>query len=137
LVTETDRLQRLKTRLEFNRAAVKNSELLKEGEDSLGNVRALAADAQHLASDLSDFGVMLPHSPRVEEQAMRKGFSYPVLGVWQVAGISNAERQTRGRIFIAEAPIGVPPSGVLVTQPPAPVAVPPSGVLQPTAANPQ
>ena len=67
---------------------------------------------------------------------MRKGVSYPILGVGQVAETSNAERQTRGRIYIAEAPITVP-SGVLVTQPPAPVAVLPSGVLQPTAADPQ
>jgi hypothetical protein len=137
LVTEIDRLQELKARLEFNRAAVQNSELLKEGEVSLDNIQALTADAQHLASDLSDFGATLPHSPRLEEPAMRKRVSYPVLAVGQVAGTSNAERQTRGRIFIAEAPIRVPPSGVLVTQPPAPVAVLPSGVLQPTAADPQ
>jgi opacity protein-like surface antigen len=65
---------------------------------------------------------------------MRRRVSYLALGVVLVAGTSNAQNQTHGPIFIAQAPVTVPPSGVLVTQPPAPVAVPPSGVLvtQPT-----
>jgi outer membrane immunogenic protein len=46
-----------------------------------------------------------------------------------LAGTSIAQGQTYGPIFMAEAPVTVPPSGVLVTPPPAPVAVPPSGVL--------
>jgi uncharacterized phage infection (PIP) family protein YhgE len=134
LVTEIDRLQELKTRLEFNRAAAQSSELLKESEVSLDNIQALTIDAQHLARDLSDFGAMLPHSP--QEPAMKQRVSHPVLGVGR-AGTSNTERQTRGRIFIAETPITAPPSGVLMAQPPAPVVVLPSGVLQPRATNAQ
>ncbi len=133
LVAEIDRLQELKTRLEFNRAATHNSELLKEVEDSLDDIQALTTDTQRLASDLSDFDAMPPHWP--QQPAVTKTVLHPVLGVAQVNGTSNAERRMRARIFIAEAPITAPSSGVLLTQPPAPVAVLPSGVLQPMAAN--
>jgi len=66
---------------------------------------------------------------------MRKSVSCLALGVGLVAGTLNAQGQTHGPTFVA--PVPVPPSGVLVTQPPAPVAVPPSGVLvtQPPAAR--
>jgi outer membrane immunogenic protein len=60
---------------------------------------------------------------------MRNSVSCLALGVWLVAGTLIAHGQTPGRIIIAQAPVTVPPSGVLVTQSPAPVAVPPSGVL--------
>ena len=60
LVTEIDRLQELKIRLEFNHAAVHSGELLKEGEASVDNIQTLIADAQRLASDLCDFGATLP-----------------------------------------------------------------------------
>ena len=60
---------------------------------------------------------------------MRNRVSCLVLGVGLVAGTSSAQGQTHGPIFAAEAPVTVPSSGVLVTQPPAPVVVPPSGVL--------
>jgi opacity protein-like surface antigen len=61
---------------------------------------------------------------------MRKRASHLALGVVLVAGTTNAQGQTHGPIFIVEAPVPVPSSGVLVTTPPlAPVAVPPSGVL--------
>jgi len=52
-----------------------------------------------------------------------------VLGVGLLAGTSIAHGQTPMPTLVAQAPVTVPPSGVLVTQPPAPVAVPPSGVL--------
>ena len=141
LVTEIDRLQELKIRLEFNHAATHSGELLKEGEVSVDNIQTLTTDAQRLASDLCDFGATLPvtHCARLQEPAMRKRASYLALGVGLVVGTSNAQGQTHLPIFIAEASVVAPPSGFLVTQPPAPVAVPPSGVLitQPTAANPQ
>jgi outer membrane immunogenic protein len=60
---------------------------------------------------------------------MGKRVSYLAFGVGLLAGASIAQGQTHGPIFIAEAPVTVPSSGVLVTQSPAPVAVPPSGVL--------
>jgi outer membrane immunogenic protein len=60
---------------------------------------------------------------------MRKSVSCLALGVGLVAGTLNAQGQTHGPTFVAQPPVTVPPSGVLVTQPPAPVAVPPSGVL--------
>jgi hypothetical protein len=141
LVTEIDRLQELKIRLQFNHTAAHSGELLKEGEVSIDNVQTLSADAQRLASDLCDFGATLPvtHCARLQEPAMRKRASYLALGVGVVVETSNAQGQTHLPIFIAEASVVAPPSGVLVTQPPAPVAVPPSGVLisQPTAAKPQ
>ena len=59
---------------------------------------------------------------------MKKRGSYLALGVGLVAGTANAQGETQP-IFIAEAPVTVPPSGVLMAQPPAPVAMPPSGVL--------
>jgi hypothetical protein len=140
LVTEIDRLQELKIRLQFNHTAAHSGELLKEGEVSIDNVQTLSADAQRLASDLCDFGATLPvtHCARLQEPAMRKRASYLALGVGVVVETSNAQGQTHLPIFIAEASVVAPPSGVLVTQPPAPVAVPPSGVLitEPTAANP-
>jgi hypothetical protein len=59
---------------------------------------------------------------------MKKRGFYLAFGVGLVAGTANAQGETQP-IFIAEAPVTVPPSGVLMTQPPAPVAMPPSGVL--------
>ena len=138
LVTEIDRLQELKIRLEFNHAAVHSGELLKEGEISVGNIQTLTADAQRLAGTLCDFGAApVAHCTRPHEPATRKRASYPAFGAGLVAGTSYAPGQTHLPTFIAEAPVVAPPSGVLVTQPLAPVAVPLSGVLitQPTAAN--
>jgi hypothetical protein len=68
---------------------------------------------------------------------MRKRASNPAFGAGLIAGTSSAQGQAHLPIFIAEAPVVAPPSGVLVTQPLAPVAVPLSGVLitQPTATN--
>jgi hypothetical protein len=60
---------------------------------------------------------------------MRRSVSCLALGVGLLVGSLNAQGQTHGPIFLAQAPVTVPPSGVLPTQPPAPVAVPPSGVL--------
>jgi hypothetical protein len=141
LVTEIDRLQELKIRLQFNHTAAHSGELLKEGAVSVDNVRTLSADAQRLASDLCDFGatLLVTHCARLQEPAMRKKASYLALGVGVVVETSNTQGQTRLPIFIAEASVVASPSGVLVTQPLAPVAVPPSGILitQPTAANPQ
>jgi hypothetical protein len=60
---------------------------------------------------------------------LRKRVVCLVLGVGLLAGTSIAHGRTPKPTLVAQAPITVPPSGVLVTQPPAPVAVPPSGVL--------
>ena len=61
LVTEIDRLQELKVRLEFNPAAAQNREAtLKEGEVNLDHIKALTANAQQLASDLNNFGGTVP-----------------------------------------------------------------------------
>jgi hypothetical protein len=140
LVTEIDRLQQLKARLEFNPAAAQNGELLNDSEVSIDNIQTLTGDAHRLASDLSDFGATTPvaHRTRFQEPPMRKRVSYLAPGVGLVAGTPNAQGETHLPIFIAEAPVTAPPSGVLVTQLPAPVAVPPSGVLitRPTAPAP-
>src|SRR5271163_3818449 len=68
---------------------------------------------------------------------MRKSVSCLALGVGLVAGTLNAQGQTHGPTFVAQPPVTVPLSSVLVTQPPAPVAMPPSGVpvTQPRAAR--
>jgi hypothetical protein len=60
---------------------------------------------------------------------MKNGVSYLALGVGLLTGTLFAYGQTPSPMLLAQAPVTVPPSGVLVTQPPAPVAVPPSGVL--------
>ena len=60
---------------------------------------------------------------------MRRSVSCLTLGVGLVVGTLNAQGQTHGPIIVAQAPVTVPPSGVLPSHPPAPVAVPPSGVL--------
>jgi hypothetical protein len=59
-----------------------------------------------------------------------------VLGVGLLAGTLIAHAQTPRPTLVAQAPVTVPPSGVLMTQPPAPVAVPPSGALV-TQPNPE
>lgn len=56
-----------------------------------------------------------------------------VLGVGLLAGTSIAHAQSPMPNRVAQAPVTVPPSGALVTEPPAPVVVPPSGVLVPPA----
>ena len=60
---------------------------------------------------------------------MKSGVSYLTLGIGLLTGPLFAYGQTPGPTLVAQAPVTVPPSGVLVTQPPAPVPVPPSGVL--------
>jgi hypothetical protein len=69
LVTEIDRLQELKVRLEFNPAAAQNREALKEGEVNLDHIKALTADAQQLASDLNNFGGTVPVAATTSEAA--------------------------------------------------------------------
>jgi len=66
---------------------------------------------------------------------MRRSVSCLTLGVGLVVGTLNAQGQTHGPTIVAQAPVTVPPSGVLPSHPPAPVAVPPSGILMtpPTA----
>jgi hypothetical protein len=137
LVTEIDRLQELKIRLQFNHTAAHSGELLKAGEVSIDNIQTLSADAQRLASDLCDFGATLPvtHCARLQEPAMSKRASYLALGVGLVVGTSNAQGQPHLPIFIAEASVVAPPSGVLVTQPPARRQPPSGSDTQSTAAN--
>jgi len=60
---------------------------------------------------------------------MRRSVSCLTLGVGLVVGTLNAQGQTHGPTIVAQAPVTVPPSGILPSPPPAPVAVPPSGVL--------
>jgi hypothetical protein len=67
--------------------------------------------------------------PTKKEPVMKNGVSYLALGVGLLTGTLFAYGQTPSPTAVAQAVATVPPSGVLVTQPPAPVAVPPSGVL--------
>ena len=67
---------------------------------------------------------------------MRNSVLCLVLGVGLLAGTLIAHGQTPMPTLVAQAPVTVPPSGVLVTQPPAPVPIPPSGVLV-TQPNPE
>jgi hypothetical protein len=109
-----------------------------EGKVSVENIQTLTADARRLAGALCDFGATsVAHCARPQEPAVRKRASHPAFGAGLMAGTSNTRGQTHLPIFIAEAPVVAPPSGVLVAQPLAPVGVPLSGVLttQPTAAN--
>ena len=59
---------------------------------------------------------------------MKSGLSYLARAVL-LTGTLIAYGQTPSPTAVAQSPVTAPPSGVLVTQPPAPVAVPPSGVL--------
>jgi hypothetical protein len=52
LVTQIDRLEKLKIQLEFNRAAAQIGEAVKDGEVSLDNIRTITEDAQRIAADL-------------------------------------------------------------------------------------
>jgi hypothetical protein len=56
-----------------------------------------------------------------------KGASYFALGVGLLT--ETALGQTPSQTLVAQVTGSVPPSGVLITPPPAPVAVPPSGAL--------
>ena len=58
-----------------------------------------------------------------------KGASYFALGVGLLTETAIALGQTPSQTLVAQVTGSVPPSGVLITPPPAPVAVPPSGVL--------
>jgi hypothetical protein len=66
---------------------------------------------------------------KFQEPAMKNCVSYLALGIWLAAGSLSANSQTRPPTVVAQAPVTVPPSGVLLTPPPAPAVVPPSGVL--------
>ena len=61
---------------------------------------------------------------------MKIGVPYLALGIGLLTGTLFAFGQTPHPMLVAQAPASVPPSGLLITQPPAPVAVPPSGVLE-------
>jgi outer membrane immunogenic protein len=65
----------------------------------------------------------------LEEQAHPSGIPVLDRGAALAFGYGGFLGYNTLRIIVAQAPVTVPPSGVLVTQSPAPVAVPPSGVL--------
>jgi hypothetical protein len=52
LVTQIDRLEKLKIQLEFNRTAAQIGDAVKDGVVSLDNIQAIAEDAQRIAADL-------------------------------------------------------------------------------------
>ena len=57
------------------------------------------------------------------------GVSYLALGIGLLTETSFALGQVAGQMTVAQVTGSVPPSGVLITPPPAPVGVPSSGVL--------
>jgi hypothetical protein len=56
LVTQIDRLEELKIQLEFNRTVTQISDVVKSGEISFDNIKAITLDAQRIAADLDGFG---------------------------------------------------------------------------------
>jgi hypothetical protein len=52
LVTQIDRLEKLKIQLEFNHTAAQIGEAVKDGEVSLDNIQAIIEDAQRIAADI-------------------------------------------------------------------------------------
>jgi hypothetical protein len=60
---------------------------------------------------------------------MKSGVSCVALGLGLLTETLFALGQTSSPTFVAQGPSSAPPSGVLMTPPPAPVSVPPSGVL--------
>ena len=55
LVTQIDKLEKLKIQLEFNRTVAQIDEVVKGGEVSLDNMQAITEDAQRIAADLDGF----------------------------------------------------------------------------------
>jgi hypothetical protein len=66
------------------------------------------------------------------EPIMKSGAYYLALGIGLLSETSFASQQRPSPTLVAQVTGTVPPSGVLITPPPAPVAVPPSGVLATT-----
>jgi hypothetical protein len=60
---------------------------------------------------------------------MKGGVSCVAFGFGLLPETLFASGQTTSPTFVAQGPSSAPPSGVLMTPPPAPVLVPPSGVL--------
>jgi hypothetical protein len=56
LLTQIDRLEKLKIQLEFNRSAAQIGEAVKDGVVSLDNIQAITEDAQRIAADFDGFG---------------------------------------------------------------------------------
>jgi DNA repair exonuclease SbcCD ATPase subunit len=56
LVAQIDRLERLRDRLRYTRAASEVEAFVKNARSYLDHVKAIADDAQHLASGLENFG---------------------------------------------------------------------------------
>jgi len=56
LITQIDRLAKLKVQLEFNRGAGQVGESVKGGQASLDSIQAITATAQRFANDLDGFG---------------------------------------------------------------------------------
>ena len=69
LVTQIDRLEELKIRLEFNRTAAQIGEAVKGGEVSLDNIEAITAEAQRIAADLDLHRAPNPNQPLAEPEA--------------------------------------------------------------------
>ena len=63
------------------------------------------------------------------QQRRSASMSYLALGIGLLTETSFALGQTPSPMLVAQVTGSVPPSGVLITPPPAPVAVPPAGVL--------
>jgi hypothetical protein len=60
---------------------------------------------------------------------MKTGLPHLAVGIGLLAETSLAIGQAPSQMLVAQVTGAVPPSGVLLTPPPAPVSVPPSGVL--------
>jgi hypothetical protein len=52
LVTQTDRLEKLKTQLKFNHTAAQIGEVVKDGVVSLNNLQSISENAQRIVADL-------------------------------------------------------------------------------------
>ena len=63
------------------------------------------------------------------EQGRSASMPYLALGIGLLTETSFTLGQTPSPTLVAQVTGSVPPSGVLITPPPAPVAVPPSGVV--------
>ena len=52
LVTQIDRLEKLKTQLKFNHTAAQIGEAVKDGVVSLSNIQSISENAQRIVADL-------------------------------------------------------------------------------------
>src|SRR4029077_1257581 len=101
LVTQIDRLEELKIRLEFNRTAAQIGEAVKGGDVNLDNIQGITAEAQRIAADLYLHRVPNPNQPLSEP----------------TAPVATPNQRTTEALSAAVAPPTTTPNPQLIAEP--------------------